>query len=951
MQPPWTFLLPSCSLETDRVPQVYYWTTIRKNRTRYFACRGVKEEDVADIIRKNIIVDKDPATAATKLLEIPALKRFLERLGTENEKEQFRRHLRKYINMYLPDAPFEVSTTNRYTIDTQEAAVTARKSIKKGEPIKHLTGIQVSLTREEEKDLDLRRRDFSIVMSSRKRTPSLFLGPARFANHDCDANANLTTQGPSGMAVVAVKDIDVGDEITVTYGEDYFGIDNQECLCETCEGRLRNGWSQDDEGSKAVDDEMTECSTTEDVVYSIRRRKPRNSRTCNKSSSGSADQSRSPPFKRRSINLDDPSTRSSPRERGLTGWSPNGKTERGPSTLTHELHPNDIVLPAHEQFRGRQTQCNNSTTSFSSARSLSPKSSSEELPYSTSVTTLSDSDPSKSQILQTATTSSEREESCCRPSQDSQNSNHAIRSDCVPTFEELTDYLRKEVSKVNESTAKVEERENSIARVRETYSQDERASTVEEPQDGAARSQSGIKESDNEISQIVPPPSRAIKIEGRKKGDYTLTRALLCTPYSRWVECRVCDSFFVQSDAYQTRHSCPRCERHSKLYGYIWPKTDKVGKNDVEERILDPRNIHRFVSADEEKMIRKGKKTLRDIVTEAQDETKEEKEEIETRFRRQTLEPKNYYAKRPRMDAEFGDEHSTPKRARLEKSEDRVDKPIKVVPVKKPKAPKPAPKPKPKQEYWSGAWGRGWAWEPVRPPTTVDKTEILRVDGVRTRRNNSTYLVDLESVESGRQSLRASLGGYPDPQPQKVKGKSKIKKQRNPMMNRKEKDKNARDLVTSRKAKTKTNGKRRYIRSGKYIGLHAKRQALQHQASMKQSHPSSIQMTEPSRKAREYRVTKRQGRVKRRRAQPTKDARPKASRSMPQVDDSTYEEDTIEVHRVGSKQQGKLKKVSKASMSPAKQQSAGSEFEDSDWEAEALVVARARNNVRRAVSE
>ncbi|KAI7111273.1 hypothetical protein KC352_g35902, partial [Hortaea werneckii] len=48
----------------------------------------------------------------------------------------------------------------------------------------------------------------------------------------------------------------------------------------------------------------------------------------------------------------------------------------------------------------------------------------------------------------------------------------------------------------------------------------------------------------------------------RQPGDYYLTRALLPTAYHRWVQCRNCDMHFVQSDAYQTRIACPRCERH-----------------------------------------------------------------------------------------------------------------------------------------------------------------------------------------------------------------------------------------------------------------------------------------------------------------------------------------------------------------------------------------------------
>ncbi len=84
--------------------------------------------------------------------------------------------------------------------------------------MKYLTGIQIIMTEEEEEFINSSRRDFSIVVSSRNKAASLFLGPARFANHDCGANARLLTQGNSGMDIIAARDIEIGEEITVSYG-------------------------------------------------------------------------------------------------------------------------------------------------------------------------------------------------------------------------------------------------------------------------------------------------------------------------------------------------------------------------------------------------------------------------------------------------------------------------------------------------------------------------------------------------------------------------------------------------------------------------------------------------------------------------------------------------------------------------------------------------------------
>lgn len=75
------------------------------------------------------------------------------------------------------------------------------------------------------------------MVQDRNNATSLFLGPARFLNHECkNANAKLQPLGRAGMEVIAVRDIQVGEEITVSYGDHYF--DDDECRCKTCDKRL-----------------------------------------------------------------------------------------------------------------------------------------------------------------------------------------------------------------------------------------------------------------------------------------------------------------------------------------------------------------------------------------------------------------------------------------------------------------------------------------------------------------------------------------------------------------------------------------------------------------------------------------------------------------------------------------------------------------------------------------
>lgn len=56
------------------------------------------------------------------------------------------------------------------------------------------------------------------------------------------------------------------------------------------------------------------------------------------------------------------------------------------------------------------------------------------------------------------------------------------------------------------------------------------------------------------------------------------------------------------------------------LYGYEWPKTDKEGRWDTEERILDPREINRFVAPKEERGIKKGRRWKCEDSREVEDE-------------------------------------------------------------------------------------------------------------------------------------------------------------------------------------------------------------------------------------------------------------------------------------------------------------------------------------------
>lgn len=600
--------------------QVYFWTSIRKNRAKYNLTRGISEDHVTAILLRDVVVAKDPLAAEESLLRLSGLRRYVESLKTIAEQEHFKRHMRKYINMWLPDCPFEVSTTNRYTIVTHEAAATARRFIKKGQTIKYLSGYLVSMTPEEEEDLDLTRRDFSIVMSSRKKSPSLFLGPARFANHDCNANARLATHGPDGMQVVAVRDILLGEEITVTYGDNYFGEANCECLCLSCEKEERNGWSPvvESPGSSGtttpVDSEMegtrpylfrkarkstritrNSLSATPDTPRgrSRKRRKTRDAESLPASDLPNKTPTRS--ALRNEFQLVDniPQSLPQPREQEKEAYSPSELTKYCAVTVKEEDKLRDSVRAAFATAQGSKIQNKRKrkdnlewlrgTASMTTEECLDVRSllkTPRQTPnFSRSGSDLSEVDSifdiDAANISSPATTPS------AGPSDNWKAPTTTPDPDPDPDPQPDSDSDMSELSELSER----EELDDIHFTV--VYKSKPIKRQIRKPK---------IIPS---IEDSKPP------ILTRIPGDYVRTPLLLGETYTRWVDCQTCAACWVQPNGYLTRKECPRCERHSKLYGYQWPKTDKLGKDDNEERVMDHRTVHRFIKPTEEAQVKK----------------------------------------------------------------------------------------------------------------------------------------------------------------------------------------------------------------------------------------------------------------------------------------------------------------------------------------------------------
>jgi hypothetical protein len=98
----------------------------------------------------------------------------------------------------MPNAGYEVGDTKRYSSSLStggrriEACLVATKDWKVGDEMRLLTGMIACLDPKDDAELKKGNRDFSVMWSTRKNCSCLFLGPARFANHDCNSNCRVS---------------------------------------------------------------------------------------------------------------------------------------------------------------------------------------------------------------------------------------------------------------------------------------------------------------------------------------------------------------------------------------------------------------------------------------------------------------------------------------------------------------------------------------------------------------------------------------------------------------------------------------------------------------------------------------------------------------------------------------------------------------------------------------
>ncbi|KAG8189322.1 hypothetical protein JTE90_021828 [Oedothorax gibbosus] len=258
------------STYTELIPQLHHFLELKFSLLELkFNCDSDKiDEDSYNELKKDLEILKFSLLElkfnydSDKIDSYNELKKELE--ISDVVKQSLKKYVIQFLRLLDPATGFKVETCTRYTGDNKMGVkICATKKWFEGEHMQYLVGTRATL-----KDQDL---DFnSILYSSLRKEEYLWLGPAAFLNHDCEPNCKIEPKNGE-EAIVVIRNIDIGEEITVLYGRSYFGENNKDCECITCERNLRGSFISQDHDSQNGQREM-ESQSYEGKLVHLRKR-------------------------------------------------------------------------------------------------------------------------------------------------------------------------------------------------------------------------------------------------------------------------------------------------------------------------------------------------------------------------------------------------------------------------------------------------------------------------------------------------------------------------------------------------------------------------------------------------------------------------------------------------------------------------------------------------------